>query len=579
MGLTDSRTAMISLGLDSRGLDAGEREVKRKLLGMVDVRGLGKKIALGNIVGNAVTAGFGKLTDVVSSVAGETLDFERNLTRLQIAGQRTAGGMAAMRARIFEVSKATSVSRNELLAGAAAYVRATGDINGAEVALETFGKVAIASGASMEDIASTAAALQQNLKINPKDFKPAFDILITQGKEGAIELNELATLMAGIAPSFAAFKGGTGLEGMKQLGAALQTAKGSFGTAAETVTGLRNFVGSISKNARKFGKHGIRIVEKDKNGVDRLRDMRSIIMDIGNSKLAKSDGLLREVFGGQEEYRFFQAMFRDIGKYDDLMSKWGASIGTVDRDSADYLASTAGKLETAMNAAKLAIVDAFTPERIQAFVNALGKVAEKFAQIVGFVDYIFNDRQTKDEIAQKPIVERGETIARRRRAILLEKYGHRLGGKSVHRGRLSPSDEMRKQIAENRGMEANRAEIDLLRKLSPAEEAEITKQLHREGVLREALGGVGNWGSKGKQSQLLRGGGKDATAAAALALTPQILAASSRDELIKLQAAAIGKAMRAEFERIRLITVASPDATAREVKNSGEGRKAPGGRK
>src|SRR5688572_33503108 len=121
MGISDDRTAMIALGLDTRPLDAGAREVKRKLLGMVDVRGLTRKIAVGNLISGAVTGGIGKLTDVFAGVAGEVLDFERGLTRLQLTGGRTAGGMHAMRREIDAVSKATSVNRTELLKGAAAY--------------------------------------------------------------------------------------------------------------------------------------------------------------------------------------------------------------------------------------------------------------------------------------------------------------------------------------------------------------------------------------------------------------------------------------------------------------------------
>lgn len=450
MALNDSRRAIISLGVDPKGLDEGVAASRRMLAKMERDRSraqfraakstlrveqdLQKKLAreaekarkkvereaekkqraarqtsvrrggaVSSFVGGAAGGVAGAITnrvmDMASDAAKEVMDVERALVRFQIAGGRSAAETARFRVELNRTSYASGIARSELMEGAAAYVRLTGDAQGAQQTLGLFGKVANASGASMDDIASTAAALRKNLNIDPSQFQGAFDILITQGKAGAIELNELATLMAGIAPSFAAFKGGTGVSGMAQLSAAMQVGRGAFGTSSEAATGLRNFITSISKRAKQFGKHGIRIVEKDKNGVERLRDIRSIIMDIGNSKLGRRKrGLLREVFGGTEEYRFFDEMFAKIKDFDALVKAGGGNA--VEDDSALYRASDIGKIELAINSAKMALVEAFTPDRIREFASALGVAAKWFADIVGYAQYIFGVSESQKQNQQ-----------------------------------------------------------------------------------------------------------------------------------------------------------------------------------
>jgi hypothetical protein len=581
MSLTDTRTAMIEIGIDTRSMDTGVRDAKRKLLGMVDVKGLGRKIAIGGMVGNLASAGFGKLTDLLSDVGGEILSFERNMTRLQIAGGRTAGGMMSLRGAISQVSRETSVSREQLLEGTSAYVRMTGDLAGAEVALSTFGKVAIATGADMKDITMTAAALQKNLKIDPKDFKTAFDIMITQGKAGAIELDELSTLISGIAPTFASFAGGSGLKGMQQMTAALQVGRSAFGTSAETATGLRNFATSLKKNAKKF--KGIRVVEKDAQGVEQLRDMRSLVIDIGNSKLAQSDGMLLKAFGGIEEFRFFKQLFGNLKDYDKLLQ--GMGDNATDKDSAAYLASDVGKLETAVNAAKLAIVDAFTPERITAFISALSKMAEVFAKIVGYVEYLANNRMTKQELADEKLTVRQETAATRKRKLMVEKYGHLFGPASAHPGRASPGDEMRTRALKEPGrggvaammqrgiykpdpkLQAgwNTAEMELWNLMSEEQRAEFRAASARENLVRERLG----QGATAKDIAPLAAG---LSFDQLLGMSGEIRQASDAKALATMQANEIAKqmaaAMKLELDRLKIVIANSPDATATFMENA-----------
>ena len=88
----------------------------------------------------------------------------------------------------------------------------------------------------MDDVATTGAALSQSLKIDPADFEKAFSILNSQGKAGAIELKDLAGEMASLAPQWQR-AGSSGVEGMTNMGAALQIVRRNFGSASEAAPG------------------------------------------------------------------------------------------------------------------------------------------------------------------------------------------------------------------------------------------------------------------------------------------------------------------------------------------------------
>ena len=298
--------------------------------------------------------------------------------------------MAEFRQELSQVSRATGLNRQELLNGAAAYVALTGDAAGATKAMALFGKVSNATGASMADIAATAAAMKSNLGIDPKDFEAAFAALHVQGKAGAVELRELATELAGIAPTFAAFKGGAGVEGLKEMGAALQVLRQGFGSSTEAATGMQALMVSLKKNADKFQKAGVKIYDKDpKTGKKRLRDFSDIVDGIANSKLAKDPTLLQKAFGRDEAVRAYDQLVQNRALLDDLIRQ-SSDAGAIDRDAATYLASPAGRIAKAWEEVKLKMAEAFTPERIEKFASALEKAVVFAADLVDLIDRILS---------------------------------------------------------------------------------------------------------------------------------------------------------------------------------------------
>lgn len=412
-----TRPARIEITADSRSLTAGLRRASSQVAGFAatSARVVGRyggasavvlgQTALGGVraagrgvvavgkasrkaAGQAVMGAAAIGTAALVSAAADVRDFEETLQRLGQSADRTPAQMAAMRAEVRRASRDTGVASNEILNGAKTYVELTGDLDGAQKMQRTFAEVTQASGAQMTDVSSTAAAMQDALKIDPSQMEAAFSALIVQGKAGSVELKDMASEMASLAPTMAGFAGGTGLAGLRQLGAALQVTRKGFGSASEAATGMVSLTTSLKKHAGTFQAAGVKLFTVDKKtGVKTFRNFADIVKEIGASKLAKDPAKLAKAFGSVEALRTFTELNRNAALYDELIKK-GADVGAVQRDLTAYLASSPGKMAKAWNNMKEAIAAALTPERIKAFADAMVSVASAINTVVAGIDRI-----------------------------------------------------------------------------------------------------------------------------------------------------------------------------------------------
>lgn len=395
--------AEVEISAHSRGLGAKLREarakfgafgaeLKKRVFGkdLVEKGFFGKAGA--SMVGNLGANVLGTLGGILAEQGKAALAFEDQLNRLQIAADKTPEEMRAFAAGVRAASNETGVAAEQVLAGAAAYVRLTGDMDGAIAKQRTFARVAQATGSSVGDIAQTAAALKKNLGIGDADTETAFSALAAQGKAGAIELNDLATQMANIAPLWKLFKGGGDLRGLKELGAALQVVKGGFGgDASQTVTGVQSLLVAFQQNGRKIekaiGKGKVFDVDP-KTGAKTMRNVFDIVDAIGKSRLAKDPTLLVKALGRVEAYRAYQQLVQNRAELDRLVDV-ASDAGLIQRDLQARLDSSAGKTAVAWETAKNKIAEAFTPDRLEAFTGlvvtltkALAVVADKVGAVL-----------------------------------------------------------------------------------------------------------------------------------------------------------------------------------------------------
>ncbi|MDQ3295071.1 MAG: phage tail tape measure protein [Myxococcota bacterium] len=392
-GLADARRKLRSFGADARK-SLGERNLKGKF-GM-DPKKLGGKSKTfgGGFLGGALAGGL--VTSGLMTAVGDIIDVEKALTRLQIAGEISTGDMATFRAEMMRVSNATGVSRNELVKGAAAYTALTGDAKGAATATQLFAEIAAGSGASMEDIARSAAALRSNLKIDPKDFRGAFDVLIKQGKMGAIEISDLAGELAKVAPQFGAFAGSRSVAGMSELGAMLQVTRQGFGGAEEAATGFNGLMTQIQRNAKKLRKAGVEIIDP-KTG--KMKNLLSIVRQISTNQKLMKPGALLETLGEEKAVRAMGIIIENLKEVDRIKSE-SLNSDQVAKDNLIWQQSAAGKISRAMEIAKNKIAEAFTPERIEAFAGALIKAANGLVAIIDALDMIISKMDIEGSAAK-----------------------------------------------------------------------------------------------------------------------------------------------------------------------------------
>lgn len=399
--------AMIGIRADSKALDRDVNDARKKMRAFGnDVKKLGKSAgsklwgggksaisAIGGGIGAAAVFG-------ISEQISATQKFEMGLVRLQIAAGKSTAEIDAVRESIFEVSKATGVSTEDILEGTQAYIDLTGDVDGATAAMSQFARISAASGASVADVATATAALKESMGLDPGDIETVFSGLIQQGKAGAVSLKDFAGELSKLAPQFAKF-GGSGVQGIADLGASFQVVRKGFGSASEAATGMQAVISALSRNAKKFEKSNVKIFKTGKNGKKEFRGWLDIIDQIDHSKLANDPTALTDAFGSVEASRAFDMLRANRGELEKIYEA-GLDAGAVQRDLGTLQESNAGRMQKAMNDLKVTIAETFTPERITAFVEIVEKVAAAIGKVIGGLEDLKNDLSGETEAKANP---------------------------------------------------------------------------------------------------------------------------------------------------------------------------------
>jgi len=333
-------------------------------------RGGGGSIAGGVLLGNLASGVVSRASSFLEDGAKSAYNFEDKITRLAIAADKAPEAMDAYRNAVKGAAKDTGLDVDVIGPAADAYVKLTGDLDTATAALGTFSRVAQGSDSNIQDISLTGAQLGQTMGITADQMEEAFSALIVQGKAGAVELKDMAGELSGIAPQFAQFAGGKGLYGLRQMGATLQIVRRGFSDASEAATGMRDLMTAMLKHSDRLAGVGVHVFADDRKT---LRNMKTIVDDIAKKGL--SEAQLVKVFGTQEAYRAFTQLKENGELYGQLVAK-GYDAGAVQRDLNTYLASSAGRVALSWEKVKLAVLEAFTPDRIAKFASAVEHVVD-----------------------------------------------------------------------------------------------------------------------------------------------------------------------------------------------------------
>jgi hypothetical protein len=309
-------------------------------------------------VSRKANAVMGRLRGVVVGLAGamaarDAFGFTKQLEDLSIASGGAMGSLKAVSSRVLEVSDDTSVAKEQLVAAASAFVAITGDGKAAGDALQTFGRVAFATGSDAKEIGLVAATLSQNLGVLPGQFEQAFSTLAAQGKAGAVELKDMASLLPSIGAQFAQFGGGKGISGLAEMGGALQVVRRGFGSAGQAGTAFERLLAAVQRGATKLASKGINVYGADGKT---LRNFRDLVGDIASKKFKGTE--LFEILGSKEAKGAFDQLAKGTAVWDDL-TKSTQNATDVGDDYAKRQAFATAKISKLWNRTKNLITRAF----------------------------------------------------------------------------------------------------------------------------------------------------------------------------------------------------------------------------
>jgi len=312
----------IRLGADPTGLQQGIRRAEAA----IDTFGSRAKAVIGRmgtaIKGtadralNPLTAALtgGGIAVAVNQING----VELAMTRLGNQAGWSADKIAQVTAQAYASAKRTGQPVEELVAGMARFVDATGD---GETAIALLGDTATASsavGAGFEDMGAIAAQLGQKFNIAKEDLGAWFEILSTQGDKGAFTLADLAN--NGERLFSAAASGGTTQAGLRSFGALIQVARGATGSAEQATTAIEATFRSFKQKAGDIRKlTGFDVFD----GQGNLKDAETILKAIydytdGSTKKLTKFGFDSEAMRFIEEFQRKRKEGGDYGFLEDL---------------------------------------------------------------------------------------------------------------------------------------------------------------------------------------------------------------------------------------------------------------------
>lgn len=275
-------------------------------------------------------------------------------TRLSISsrGAGTAGvDPSALVGEFFAITQdIKGVTADQLADGAARFVQMTGDLATARSSLRDFATIAMASGASVEDVAGTAAAISQQFGItDPTQLRDTLASLTFQGKSGAFELRDAASLFPRLAAAGSSFGLDKGAGGVKTLGGLSQIAMSATGSGERAATAVTALLSKLTTESGKLAARGAgdRVDVFDKSG--KARDLPTVLAELigrtgGNDMAKKKAGLVNTL--DREAYAGVAGL---VGEYGDMLGK--AKGKNEQERQADAMRMLRERIESSINAA------------------------------------------------------------------------------------------------------------------------------------------------------------------------------------------------------------------------------------
>ncbi|EGU33939.1 hypothetical protein VII00023_17449, partial [Vibrio ichthyoenteri ATCC 700023] len=218
------------------------------------------------------------------AVANRMMTLDRRLSRLSVAANLTRVQTKELYADIEGASREFRIDPYEALSGIEVIMEKIGDLDFALNNKRNISMVIQATGADGASVGSVFTNLKKMGLETQEEMLQAIDILNMQGKSGAFTLQHLAQHGNEIFAAYAA-TGRTGLEAVRELGAAMQVINGATGSESQAVTSFSAFIRDVTLSAekrKKLNQLGVDIFDPEqlKKGVEIMRPMPDIASDI-----------------------------------------------------------------------------------------------------------------------------------------------------------------------------------------------------------------------------------------------------------------------------------------------------------
>ena len=218
------------------------------------------------------------------AVANRMMTLDRRLSRLSVAANLTRAQTKELYADIEGASREFRIDPYEALSGIEVIMEKIGDLDFALNNKRNISMVIQATGADGASVGSVFTNLKKMGLETQEEMLQAIDILNMQGKNGAFTLQHLAQHGNEIFAAYAA-TGRTGLEAVRELGAAMQVINGATGSESQAVTSFSAFIRDVTLSAekrKKLNQLGVDIFDPEqlKKGVEIMRPMPDIASDI-----------------------------------------------------------------------------------------------------------------------------------------------------------------------------------------------------------------------------------------------------------------------------------------------------------
>ncbi len=332
-------------------------------------------------------------------------NFQRENQLIGNTANMTRQQVMALSQAILSESRITNQSADNLQKAVGFLVAAGMDGAQAQASIRTIGRTATASGADIEDLSRAAFTLQDSLKIDPAGLQDALDMLAVAGKEGNVELKDLAKVLPVLGAGFTSLKM-SGREAAATMGAALEIARKGTDSADKAAVNFDNFLSkimsptTINKAKQAFGVDIVALIKKAQDGgKNAFEAAMKAVIEATNGDQAK----IAALFQDQEVQKFIRPMIQNWDEYLRIKDKaLNQSTRTTDRDFAKMMDTDSEKMKGAKIAAdnlSKAMGAALSPavgdaslklgslmDRMTAFVQANPKlIASTTKAVVGVV--------------------------------------------------------------------------------------------------------------------------------------------------------------------------------------------------